>query len=624
MDRESRWRGAAPFALLFAIVALAGEGPAPAPLPGAGEKPAPEPGLVAERRYEQLVHGRRAAVLHVKWYREERDGEPVLRDVTRVRARTIRIMGRVRDVFESDETTTAVRTEEGDLLALETLARQGEREDRIEIRRVDGGYKVRRSVGDNAETFTIAAAESAKLDAEAFLGERIRRREAAAGTSWTCSMLDLEGRRVVTATLVVEGPDAEGPGLRVRETRGERVTLWWFDDEGAVARLRTGDVVVRRDDALDFEHPRARPAAFRVTIPADRSLPRAFTAREMLVELRVRTDETVRVPVFASSPFTEEVERGEGFVRLRLKSHDDPGATTALPVRNPSLAAFLKPTPWMEVDDPEVVAAAARAAGGATDARTAAARIGTFVFESIEKASTEIAELTAKEILRRGAGDCSEHATLFCALARAAGIPTRRCSGWAYVGEDWGAHAWCEIFVGKWIGVDPTTNEIGTRARYVLCAREEDADRPAAAIAAERTEIAILRAEYDDGVADFAAGGKVSEKLLSGIRVKLPGRGWKARWAEGRARISGPGLLVEARLEADHGYRSIDVLRRLFDGGERASFGGRPALRWGDVESPSWIVPLGRENLHVQAHATGDGAVDPERVASLLAPTLER
>ena len=55
-------------------------------------------------------------------------------------------------------------------------------------------------------------------------------------------------------------------------------------------------------------------------------------------------------------------------------------------------------------------------------------RIAAFVF-TLEKQSPEISDTTAVEILKERRGDCSEHAVLFVALCRAAGIPARRCSG---------------------------------------------------------------------------------------------------------------------------------------------------------------------------------------------------
>lgn len=51
-------------------------------------------------------------------------------------------------------------------------------------------------------------------------------------------------------------------------------------------------------------------------------------------------------------------------------------------------------------------------------------------------------------------GDCNEHAVLFAALARAAGIPTRVEAGLVYLNGRFYYHAWNGVFVGRWISVD--------------------------------------------------------------------------------------------------------------------------------------------------------------------------
>jgi hypothetical protein len=68
---------------------------------------------------------------------------------------------------------------------------------------------------------------------------------------------------------------------------------------------------------------------------------------------------------------------------------------------------------------------------------------------------------SALETLERGVGDCNEHATLFAALARAGGVPTRIVTGLAYREGHFGYHAWNEILTADgWLSVDPTWNQM--------------------------------------------------------------------------------------------------------------------------------------------------------------------
>jgi hypothetical protein len=56
--------------------------------------------------------------------------------------------------------------------------------------------------------------------------------------------------------------------------------------------------------------------------------------------------------------------------------------------------------------------------------------------------------------LENRVGDCNEHAMLFAALARAAGIPTRLEAGIVYLHGRFYYHAWNAVFIGRWVTAD--------------------------------------------------------------------------------------------------------------------------------------------------------------------------
>ena len=72
--------------------------------------------------------------------------------------------------------------------------------------------------------------------------------------------------------------------------------------------------------------------------------------------------------------------------------------------------------------------------------------------------------LTALESL---SGDCTEHTVLFIALARAAGIPARICSGIVYAKDAFYYHFWPEVYVGKWVQMDPTLGQTIADANHI-------------------------------------------------------------------------------------------------------------------------------------------------------------
>lgn len=74
---------------------------------------------------------------------------------------------------------------------------------------------------------------------------------------------------------------------------------------------------------------------------------------------------------------------------------------------------------------------------------------------------------TSTDIFARRRGVCRDYATLYTALARAAGVPTRLCSGIVYAEGKFFYHAWAESWVGQWIAFDPTLYDPGHGVDFV-------------------------------------------------------------------------------------------------------------------------------------------------------------
>jgi hypothetical protein len=75
-----------------------------------------------------------------------------------------------------------------------------------------------------------------------------------------------------------------------------------------------------------------------------------------------------------------------------------------------------------------------------------------------------------------GEGDCNEHAVLLAALGRAAGLPTRVVAGTVYLDGAFYYHAWCEVWVGRWVSIDPTFHQFpadATHIKFVVGGPEE-------------------------------------------------------------------------------------------------------------------------------------------------------
>ncbi len=82
-------------------------------------------------------------------------------------------------------------------------------------------------------------------------------------------------------------------------------------------------------------------------------------------------------------------------------------------------------------------------------------------------------------VLQNKKGVCIEYASLFNALARSIGIPSRYVLGVSYGerGYGWLGHAWSEVFLGEWMPVDPTWLEVGQLdATHLAYYRSDDVD----------------------------------------------------------------------------------------------------------------------------------------------------
>lgn len=69
--------------------------------------------------------------------------------------------------------------------------------------------------------------------------------------------------------------------------------------------------------------------------------------------------------------------------------------------------------------------------------------------------------LPAQQVFYDRRGVCDEFTNLFIALCKSIGIPARYVEGLVFSGEDWNFHAFAEVYIGDWVPVDPTYNEVG-------------------------------------------------------------------------------------------------------------------------------------------------------------------
>jgi transglutaminase-like putative cysteine protease len=73
----------------------------------------------------------------------------------------------------------------------------------------------------------------------------------------------------------------------------------------------------------------------------------------------------------------------------------------------------------------------------------------------------------ALSTLENRVGDCNEHAVLFAALARAAGIPCRLEAGLVYLKGRFYYHAWNLVYLGRWITADALFGQVPADVSHI-------------------------------------------------------------------------------------------------------------------------------------------------------------
>lgn len=170
---------------------------------------------------------------------------------------------------------------------------------------------------------------------------------------------------------------------------------------------------------------------------------------------------TVRISGVAEDtrPPTDDVQRvdaGVYTIQPVLPPWDEPDADAGAP----DLAEHFQGDPLIQVGHPKIVSAAEAVVGEETDTWKKAQLIYDWVNESIEKVIVPSFP-SALEVLETRQGDCNEHTVLYAALARSVEVPTRIAIGvvWSDEMDGFFYHAWPEVYVGRWVWMDPTLGQ---------------------------------------------------------------------------------------------------------------------------------------------------------------------
>jgi len=140
-----------------------------------------------------------------------------------------------------------------------------------------------------------------------------------------------------------------------------------------------------------------------------------------------------------------------------------------------NLADHLRPSPFIQSDHPDIIDALKGIVAPNDGPGAKSKKIVHWVYHHLEKQPV-LSVSNAVETLKQRRGDCTEHAVLVAALARAAGIPATIETGLVYQRGRFYYHAWNVFWLGEgkgWMTADAVFNQIPADVTHIRFVRGE-------------------------------------------------------------------------------------------------------------------------------------------------------
>jgi hypothetical protein len=270
----------------------------------------------------------------------------------------------------------------------------------------------------------------------------------------------LDGRReLLRIDTVMDVPPKMLPGVVWVDRAGE---VWKTSPGAGMESFRS-----TKSAALDDAQPVEVDVMDSLKVAVAKPIQRPQQTKRVRYRVRLANGDPAAVFVSGAGQMVESVDAHTADVTVyALRAGDRWGNPKAKD--DPPGDADRQANSWVQSDAPEIVAAAKQAAGDLRDPWQTALALERYTKARMPHANYTRAFDTALEALRSGAGDCSEHAVLLTALARARGIPARAAIGLVYQNGTFLYHMWVELFVdGRWIPVDAMFAQGGISAAYL-------------------------------------------------------------------------------------------------------------------------------------------------------------
>ena len=270
----------------------------------------------------------------------------------------------------------------------------------------------------------------------------------------------------------------------------------WMDEGGDVYKEEVTEMqdflVVRstKDAALQEVGPLENDLTKLSAVPVSRAIPNPHETRRITYRVHLKSADPARV--FAEGVTQQVTPEDEHTARVTVYSVR-PNEGTGSPQAPPEgvTDGDREPNNLIQSDSPMVVRLAQEATGNSradnngrgpsppvgdspvllgppSDPVQVALALESFVSRRMTSQGISSAFATAGEVAQTLNGDCTEHAVLLAAMARAKGIPARVAIGLIYIRQQFLYHMWTEVYLNdRWIPLDGTLGQGGIGAAHL-------------------------------------------------------------------------------------------------------------------------------------------------------------
>jgi len=339
----------------------------------------------------------------------------------------------------------------------------------VKITRISEGYQAKITQGKDTQSRFLGPFDYTLKDYTALQRWITRNPDAGA---------HIEYPQLVLETLTLEANTSRIMGIHKAFTAGVKTTFYdvlttgahglevqeVFGADGRAYRMVLGGLFECRlePQALATRIDKTIDLFLKNTVFIDRPLGHS----ETITLLKLSLDNTSGTLLGNAPGQSITRNRADGSMGITLNAKGVPLVKATEEEIKKNLAATID----IPANHPAVIGLAQHAVDGADTVSEKVSRLVEFVEQYIQDDYTAN-PLTLMDIIEKKKGDCSEHAKLFTAMARALEIPCHTVGGLVYLGDEYrafGLHAWNEVVMGGvWVPVDPTWGQTAIDATHI-------------------------------------------------------------------------------------------------------------------------------------------------------------